>query len=157
MQRSLRAYLVLASITSDYKMHTGENPILGRLPMEVLHERNAPRVCSMIKDNGGLYLKAGQAIAVQGNVLPDAYQREFTAMFDDAMQMSWSDTEAVIKEDFGRSVEEVFGEGFELKPRASASIAQVHYAKLADGREVAIKIQKRQIAAQVGWDLWTFK
>jgi aarF domain-containing kinase len=45
----------------------------------------------------------------------------------------------------------------ERTARASASVAQVHWARLPDGREVAIKIQKREIAQQVGWDLWAFK
>lgn len=45
----------------------------------------------------------------------------------------------------------------EKTARASASIAQVHWARLEDGREVAIKIQKREIARQVGWDLWSYQ
>jgi aarF domain-containing kinase len=45
----------------------------------------------------------------------------------------------------------------EKRARASASVAQVHWARLADGREVAIKVQKREIARQVGWDLWAFR
>ena len=91
----------------------------------------------------------------------------FSRMFDDAPQNDWSDVERVIREDFGgRSPEDVFGVSFsnepgfgvmEKKARASASVAQVHWARLADGREVAIKVQKREIASQVGWDLWAFK
>ena len=90
----------------------------------------------------------------------------FSRMFDDAPQNDWKDVEAVIREDFGKSVEEVFGISFhgdptkgvmEQKARASASVAQVHWAKLQDGREVAIKVQKREIAEQVKWDLWAFK
>ena len=87
----------------------------------------------------------------------------FARMFDDAPQNSWTEVEQLIREDFGgRSVEEVFGVSFDGKPgmgvmertaRASASVAQVHWARLADGREVAIKVQKREIARQVGWDL----
>jgi aarF domain-containing kinase len=45
----------------------------------------------------------------------------------------------------------------ERKARASASVAQVHWARLPDGREVAIKIQKREIAKQIAWDLWAFR
>ena len=45
----------------------------------------------------------------------------------------------------------------ERTARASASVAQVHWARLADGREIAIKVQKKEIARQVGWDLWAFK
>ncbi|KAI4275521.1 MAG: hypothetical protein LQ337_003164 [Flavoplaca oasis] len=87
-------------------------------------------------------------------------------MFDDAPQNSWKDAERVILEDFGKTPEELFGVSFTGEPgkgimertaRASASVAQVHWARLVDGREVAIKIQKREIAQQVGWDLWTFK
>jgi len=111
-------------------------------------------------------LKIGQAIAMQSAVLPPAFQKMFARMFDDAPQGSWEEVERVIREDFGKSVEEVFGvdldrsEGngvIEKVARASASVAQVHWARLSDGREVAIKVQKIEIAKQVGWDLWAFK
>ena len=104
---------------------------------------------------------------MQSAVLPPEFQKMFARMFDDAPQNCWADVEKVVREDFdGKSVEEVFGVSFSGDPsrgvmertaRASASVAQVHWARLPDGREVAIKIQKREIAAQVGWDLWAFK
>ncbi|KAK1244420.1 hypothetical protein MKX07_003219 [Trichoderma sp. CBMAI-0711] len=157
LTRSLRAYATLAQVGLDYKMHSGKNPKQGRVPIDELHDRNAKRVADMIKTNGGMFLKIGQAIAVQGAALPEAYQREFKDMFDDAAQESWADVQAVIREEFGASVSEVFGDEVEREPRASASIAQVHYARLRDGREVAIKVQKRRLAQQASWDLWTFK
>ena len=103
---------------------------------------------------------------MQSAVLPPEFQRMFSRMFDDASQNEWADVERVVREDFGKSAEEVFEVSFagdtskgvmERTARASASVAQVHWARLADGREVAIKIQKREIAAQVGWDLWAFQ
>lgn len=157
LTRSLRAYATLAQVGLDYKMHSGKNPKGSRVPVDELHDRNAKRVCDMIKTNGGMFLKIGQAIAVQGAALPEAYQREFKEMFDDAAQEPWSDVQAVIREEFGASVSEVFGDDVEREPRASASIAQVHYARLSDGREVAIKVQKKKLAQQASWDLWTFK
>ena len=121
----------------------------------------------MLRENGGLYLKIGQAIAMQSAILPPEFQRMFARMFDDAPQNSWEEVEKVIREEFeGRSAEDVFGVSFSGDPqlgrmertaRASASVAQVHWARLKDGREVAIKIQKREIDRQVGWDLWAFK
>jgi aarF domain-containing kinase len=94
----------------------------------------------------------------------------FAKMFDDAPQDDWKAVEQVIREDFGKSVEEVFGVSFsddpqerlgkgvmERQARASASVAQVHWARLPDGREVAIKIQKREIKKQIEWDLWAFR
>ncbi|UNI16446.1 hypothetical protein JDV02_002878 [Purpureocillium takamizusanense] len=169
MLRTTIAYAVLARVGLDYKLHYGKDCWLARHPEEDLHHRNAQRVCSMLKWNGGLYLKAGQAVAMQGSVLPEEYQRMFGEMFDDAPQSSWSDVEKVIKQDFGgRSIEEVFGvtesdqQGnslfvFEREPRASASIAQVHYARLPDGRGLAVKVQRREISKQVSWDLWSMK
>ena len=104
---------------------------------------------------------------MQSAILPPEFQKMFAKMFDDAPQNSWSEIDQVIREDFGgKGAEEVFGVSFsgkegmglmERTARASASVAQVHWARLKDGREVAIKVQKKEIAQQVGWDLWTFK
>ncbi|KAK1242836.1 hypothetical protein MKX08_005648 [Trichoderma sp. CBMAI-0020] len=157
LTRSLRAYATLAQVGFDYKMHSGKNPKGGHVAIDELHDRNAKRVCDMIKANGGMFLKIGQAIAVQSAALPEAYQREFKDMFDDTAQDPWDDVQAVIREEFGAIASEVFGDGIEREPRASASIAQVYYAKLPDGREVAVKVQKRKLAQQASWDLWTFK
>ena len=132
----------------------------------MLHARNATRLFDLLRVNGGLYLKIGQAIAMQSAVLPPEFQKMFSRMFDDAPQNSWEEVQKVIQEDFSKSAEEMFGVAFdagngkgvmERTARASASVAQVHWARLADGREVAVKIQKREIATQVGWDLWSFK
>ncbi|ODA79282.1 hypothetical protein RJ55_04875 [Drechmeria coniospora] len=156
--RTIVAYGVLGRIGLDYKLHYGRDCWFARHPEEDLHQRNAQRLCTMLKWNGGLYLKAGQALAMQGSVLPEEYQRLFGEMFDDAPKSSWSDVKKVIKQDFeGRTVEEVFGADFEEEPRASASIAQVHFATLPDGRSVAVKVQRREISKQVSWDLWSMK
>jgi aarF domain-containing kinase len=164
--RSLRTFYTGVLIGVDYKINFRPNPPLAD-SIEALHARNAQRVFDLIRSNGGLYLKIGQAIAMQSAVLPPQFQKMFSRMFDDAPQNEWKDVERVIREDFGKSPEEVFGVSFDgIKPgmgvmeqtaRASASVAQVHWARLADGREVAIKIQKREIAQQIGWDLWAFK
>ncbi|TLD19248.1 hypothetical protein PspLS_09792 [Pyricularia sp. CBS 133598] len=183
--RTADAYATLALVGLDYRLNFGRDSWIGgshytsgspaakESHETALHRRNAERVVAMLKRNGGLYTKFGQALAMQGGVLPEEYQRLFGEMFDDAPQASWKDIEKVVRRDFdGRGVEEVFGvqiveEGhdvsnaspgtsgfFEKAPKASASIAQVHYARLADGREVAVKVQKPEVAKQVSWDLW---
>ncbi|KAH7402752.1 ABC1 family-domain-containing protein [Pyrenochaeta sp. MPI-SDFR-AT-0127] len=164
--RSLRTFKTGLLIGIDYKINFRAHPPLAN-SIEDLHARNAQRIFDLLRYNGGLYLKIGQAIAMQSAILPPQFQKMFAKMFDDAPQNEWWEVEKVIREDFGKSVEEVFGVSFtraeegkgimEKTARASASVAQVHWARLADGREVAIKIQKREIAQQVGWDLWAFK
>lgn len=149
----------------DYKINFRAHPPFAN-SLEEVHYRNAERVFNLLRTNGGLYLKIGQAIAMQSAILPPQFQKMFAKMFDDAPPNTWADVQKVVQEDFGKSVEEVFGVSFTGEPgkglmertaRASASVAQVHWARLPDGREVAIKIQKREVARQVGWDLWAFK
>ncbi|EXF85833.1 ABC1 family protein [Colletotrichum fioriniae PJ7] len=166
LARSLRTFGTGLLVALDYKLNFRPEPLTGGTVQD-LHVRNAERLFDLLRHNGGLYLKIGQAIAMQSAVLPPEFQKMFARMFDDAPQDDWSDVEAVIREDFGgRSVEDVFGVSFrgeegkgvmERRARASASVAQVHWARLSDGREVAVKIQKREIAKQITWDLWAFK
>lgn len=165
LARSIRTFGLGLIVALDYKINFRPHPPLAE-SITALHARNAERLSNVLQKNGGLYLKMGQAIAMQSAVLPPEFQKMFSKMFDDAPQNSWDDVVQVIREDFGKSPEELFGVSFdgdpdkgvmERKARASASVAQVHWARLQDGREVAIKVQKREIARQVGWDLWSFK
>lgn len=165
LSRSFRTFYTGLLVALDYKLNFRPDPWIGDSVTD-LHARSARRLFALLRENGGLYLKIGQAIAMQSAILPPEFQKMFARMFDDAPQNDWTEVEKVIREDFGKSVEEVFGVSFDGDPtkgvmertaRASASVAQVHWARLADGREVAVKIQKREIARQVGWDLWAFK
>ncbi|KAK4660574.1 hypothetical protein QC762_120230 [Podospora pseudocomata] len=169
--RSLRTFGTGLLVAADYKLNFRPHPIplIGsKSGIPELHRRSAERMSDLLRHNGGLYLKIGQAIAMQSAVLPPEFQKMFARMFDDAPQDKWELVEKVIRDDFGgRSVEEVFGVDFtgrdeskgvmEKTARASASVAQVHWARLPDGREVAVKIQKPEIERQIGWDLWAFK
>lgn len=165
ISRSVRTFALGLVVAIDYKVNFRPNPPFAA-SIPALHARNAERLAGLLQSNGGLYLKIGQAIAMQSAVLPPEFQKMFAKMFDDAPQNDWKDVEQVIREDFGKSPEEVFGVSFSGDPnkgimertaRASASVAQVHWARLQDGTEVAVKVQKREIAQQVGWDLWSFK
>lgn len=155
--RSLRAFGTLGMVGLDYRLHAGPSSWLSRIDIDTLHRRSAQRICDMLKHNGGLYVKSGQALAAQDAMLPDGYQRMFDGLFDDASRSPFGDVEQVIREDFGCTAVELFGTDMEREARASASIAQVHYARLPDGREVAVKVQRREIRNQLSWDLWTLK
>lgn len=172
LTRSVRTFYSGLYTALDYKINFRPNPPFADSIADV-HHRSAERLFELLRANGGLYLKIGQAIAMQSAVLPPEFQKMFARMFDDAPQNEWKDVKRVIEEDFGQKAEDVFGISFgdnaadnleqgrsgvmERTARASASVAQVHWARLGDGREVAIKVQKREIARQVGWDLWAFK
>ncbi|KAB8071702.1 ABC1 family-domain-containing protein [Aspergillus leporis] len=165
LTRTARTFTLGLIVALDYKINFRPSPPFAK-SINDLHTRSAERLSDLLRRNGGLYLKIGQAVAMQSAILPPEFQKMFSRMFDDAPQNDWKDVEKVIREDFGKSPEEVFGVSFtgdptkgvmERRARASASVAQVHWARLADGREVAVKIQKREIASQIQWDLWAFK
>lgn len=165
LTRTARTFSLGLLVALDYKINFRPHPPLAS-SIAAVHARNAERLSDLLRHNGGLYLKMGQAIAMQSAILPPEFQAMFSRMFDDAPQNDWKEVEKVIREDFGKSPEEVFGVSFDGEPgkgvmerraRASASVAQVHWARLQDGREVAIKIQKHEIVQQLAWDLWAFK
>ena len=105
----------------------------------------------------------GQAFANNAALLPRPLQEKFSRLFDDAPQVSYSTVEAVFLSEFGRPPAGPNGifEIFEEQAAASASIAQVHRAKLRtdDGSDqwVAVKVQKPDVSKQVEWDLGAFR
>lgn len=90
-------------------------------------------------------------------------QEKFAKLFDDAPQIPYSVVKDVFQAEFGKPPDGPDGvfEVFEQKAAASASIAQVHRAKLkkSDGSDewVAVKIQKPDVNKQVEWDLGAFR
>ncbi|KAF3921750.1 hypothetical protein ABW21_db0209892 [Orbilia brochopaga] len=150
--RSIRTFYTGLIVSIDYKLNFRQTKgdKIGNL-----HYRSAERVFDVLAKNGGLYLKVGQAIAMQSAVLPPAFQQMFAQLFDNAPQVSYKEVLKVFKEEFnGQSPDDVFLPGsFEKQAIASASIAQVHRARLKDGTPIAVKIQKPQIATWIHWDL----
>jgi predicted unusual protein kinase regulating ubiquinone biosynthesis (AarF/ABC1/UbiB family) len=86
------------------------------------------------------------------HILPAEYTRLFSRMFDKAPPVSREAMRRVFAEEFGGQAPEDVFVAFDETPVASASIAQVHKAVTADGRTVAVKIQKPYIEAQVRRD-----
>ena len=93
-------------------------------------------------------------------MLPKPVQIKFQSLFDDAPQVPYSVVESVFRSEFGRPPSGPDGvfEIFEEQAVASASIAQVHKAKLRGSDQwVAVKIQKPDVVRQTWWDLTTYK
>ncbi|KIL60038.1 hypothetical protein M378DRAFT_110496 [Amanita muscaria Koide BX008] len=160
--RNLRTLWTCAAITLDYKLNfTPEKS--DEIPQ--LHERVAERVFNLLTSNGGLYIKIGQAIGANAAVLPEPMQVKFASLFDDAPQIPYSVVRKVFEKELGRPPSGPGGifEIFEEKAVASASIAQVHKAKLwprpgdTEEKWVAVKVQKPAVAKQTEWDLGAFR
>lgn len=149
--RSIRCVYNLIFIGLDYKLNFQE----GR-DIDALHNRSAERFYNLLITNRGLYIKMGQAIAVQGSMFPPVFQEKFKLLFDLAPQDTWDEMRKLFKKEYGVEADEYF-EHINHQAVASASIAQVHRARLKTGEEVAVKLQHSDLKKQVYFDLQAYK
>jgi predicted unusual protein kinase regulating ubiquinone biosynthesis (AarF/ABC1/UbiB family) len=100
----------------------------------------------------GLILKGCQFMGSRADVLPREYVQVLSALQDRVPAKSMRVVRRTVEHSLGQSLEDVFS-SFSTEPIASASLAQVHEARLQDGRRVAVKVQYPEIAALVRSDL----
>jgi ubiquinone biosynthesis protein len=121
------------------------------------HVANARRIERAIVQLQGLFIKVGQLISIMTNFLPPEFRAQLEGLQDQVPPRPYPDIERRIREEFGgRSPDELFS-AFERRPVASASIGQVHIARLHSGEKVAVKVQYPDIEAIVQSDLRTLR
>ena len=101
---------------------------------------------------GPIYVKLGQLVASGEALFPKAYSEELRALLDRVPPMPWAEVRRVVREDLGTPIEVAFAE-VDPKPLAAASIAQVHAAKLHDGADVVVKVQRPGIGELAAADI----
>lgn len=101
---------------------------------------------------GSTYVKFGQVVASSPGLFPVEMSRALAPLFDQVCPVPFEDVRRVVEQELGRPLEEIFS-SFDPEPMASASMAQVHAATLAGGREVAVKVQRPGIRRQLDRDL----
>ena len=116
------------------------------------HRRGAARVLDAAEALGGVLIKAGQFASTRPDLLPQAYTSTLSSLQDRLPPQPSSVIQEAVARELGRPLDEVFSR-FDESPVAAASIAQVHRARLHDGRSVAVKVQYPGIADLVEADL----
>jgi len=114
-----------------------------------------PRFRRLLEDLGGAYLKFGQLLALQPDILPARYCDALFDLLDRLPPFPYADVERTFREDHGRSPADIF-ERFEPSPFAAASIGQVHRA-LHGGRPVAVKVRRPDVEGVFEADLRLFE
>jgi ubiquinone biosynthesis protein len=152
-----RAYLVALRVLASYLWFRFASRFRSAssraLRLERLNVTNARRIYRAILTLQGLYIKVGQLISIMTNFLPDAFRSELEGLQDQVPPRSFAAIELRLREEFGgRGSRELFEE-FDEKPVASASIGQVHLARLPGGHRVAVKVQYPDIERIVKSDL----
>ena len=122
-------------------------------PESAAARRRLARSLRAALDEGGVtFVKVGQLLSTRGDLLPAEFVDELTALQDNAAPIPWAEVEAVLIAELGQPVAGAFRE-IEREPMAAASVAQVHAARLPDGTEVVVKVQRPGIAVVVERDL----
>ena len=101
---------------------------------------------------GPAYIKLGQIISSGQGFFPEELVEEFKLCRDSVPAEPFSTVRRVVEEDLGAPLETVFA-SFDERPLAAASIAQVHVARLRDGPEVVVKVQRPSVARLVRRDI----
>jgi ubiquinone biosynthesis protein len=109
------------------------------------------RLRATVEDMGGTFIKFGQMLALQPDILPLKYCNALFNLLDRVAPFPFAHVEQTFVEEFGKSPEEIF-DSIEQEPIATASIGQVH-AALLGGRKVAVKVQRPNVEVDFNGDI----
>src|SRR5215211_5292866 len=102
-----------------------------------------------LEELGTTFVKLGQILSSRPDLLPDVYLEELGRLVDDVPPVPFADLRPIIEGDVGPGV---FAD-IDEEPLAAASIAQIHPALLANGREVVVKVRRPGVLEEVELDL----
>ena len=119
-------------------------------------EKNAARAVEALGQLKGASMKIGQLLSADPEMLPDEFSSVLSSLQRDAPPMTYVTVKDQIETALDRPLETVFSY-FDPEPIGSASLGQVHRARLEDGTDVAVKVQYPGVADSFESDLKTLK
>ena len=136
---------------------TGRLRWLGRVAaaMAFWRDLSAPRAVRLrqaLEHLGPIFVKFGQVLSTRRDLLPPDLADELAKLQDRVPPFPSELAVAELERVYGKPVDQVFAR-FSREPVASASVAQVHFATLPDGREVAVKILRPGVEKIIGHDI----
>jgi ubiquinone biosynthesis protein len=129
--------------------------------LQLISKKKAPReeplsrpqrLRMALEELGPTYIKLGQVLSTRPDLIPIEFTAELSRLQDSVPSFAFDEAEAILQRELGAPSAVVF-DRFDREPAASASIGQVHRARLKNGEEVAVKIQRPGIRALIEVDL----
>jgi len=117
--------------------------------------RPGERLAAALQEMGPSFIKLGQALSTRADLLSEAVTADLATLQDHLPAFPGSAARLIVEAELGRPIASLFAH-FDDTPVAAASIAQVHFAVTADGREVAVKVLRPGIELAFERDLDLF-
>jgi predicted unusual protein kinase regulating ubiquinone biosynthesis (AarF/ABC1/UbiB family) len=151
------AWLLVKHGRSDLvrDMDWGGEP-LPETPASPDAQADAEELARDLEKLGPTFIKLGQVLSSRGDLLPPVYIAALSRLQDQVEPFSFAEVERIVEAELGVRISKAFAQ-FEFTPIAAASLGQVHRARLRDGREVAVKVQRPGIREAVVEDLEAFE
>ena len=124
-------------------------------PLNWVPRKRAPRAERfrlVLEDLGPVFIKFGQMLSTRRDLLPDDVADELEKLQDAVPPFPGQAAQQIIEKAFNKPIHEIVDE-FEQEPLASASVAQVHAAKLKDGKEIVIKVLRPNVLPVIKRDI----
>lgn len=136
----------------DQYIEAGLQLISRKRPNRTEKLSRAERLRKVLEELGPTYIKLGQILSTRPDLIPADFIRELSELQDNVPPFPFSATSKIIEGELGASLEDFF-DFFDEKPIASASIGQAYRARLKDGAEVVVKVQRPDIKKVIEADL----
>lgn len=131
-------------------------PFAPRTPASVARLPRGERLRLALQELGPIFVKFGQILSTRRDLLPADIAEQLSLLQDQVAPFDGDTARAIVEHALGEPVATVFAR-FDTTPLASASIAQVHAARLRNGRDVVVKVLRPGIEKQIGADIALLK
>ena len=152
--RGIKRFEQVLKVITKYELgHFLEKAKLKKRSFKLKKKMTRPIELRMILEElGGTFIKLGQLLSLRPDLIPKEYCDELSKLQDDIEPFSFEEVKHVIKAEFKKPINKLFKK-FEKKPVATASIGQVHVARLKNNKKVAVKVMRPGIKALIHTDL----
>lgn len=142
----------LADWLSNIELETVKGLFKGRDGKLLTEQSHETRIRLALTELGTTFIKLGQILSTRADLVGPALADELSCLREGAPADPPTRVRATVQAELGQDIDEMFA-AFDDKPLASASIGQVHRARLKGGQEVVVKVQHPNIEEKVRTDL----
>ena len=119
---------------------------------DIFHGLTPESLRRMLEELGPTFVKAGQILSMRSEILPESFRHELAKLRTSVEPMDRETVLAALRAEYERPIEDIF-DAIDDRPLGSASVAQVHKARLVTGELVAVKVQRPHVQEIMAQDI----